>query len=347
MTRMNPLVTVIMPVHNGGRYLPTAIESILKQSEASLELLVVDDGSTDDSREIVGHNTDRRVRLLENQEQQGISYSLNRGIEEARGGFVARMDSDDISVSVRLEKQIAFLSANPAVGICGTGVATFNLRTSNISPPETHEEIMTALIFGNVMIHPSVMMRRSLFTEKRLRYDCGSAFKHAEDYEFWVRASEVTRLANLPDNLLRYRLHDSQITARKIARQADSALRAQEVLLARLGLRLNEEEQEAQRVLSALPAHFPSGKLEQVESWLKKISQANTLQPLLDEELLSTELGRRWTAACLSARPLRTRMLMRPLFSSRAPAGWRLFRAILSRLAEKIRVTFRAVSNRP
>src|SRR5271170_5563678 len=119
---MTKLVTVLMPVHNGERYLAEAIESVLGQSAGDLELLIVDDGSTDRSAEICRDYRDPRIRLVQNPTHLGIVASLNRGLDLAAGAYVARMDSDDISLPERLEKQIRLLDENPEVGVCGAGI---------------------------------------------------------------------------------------------------------------------------------------------------------------------------------------------------------------------------------
>ena len=119
---MNPLITVLMPVHNGAAYLAEAMESILRQSLADFEFLVVDDASTDHSAALVRNVKDPRVRLIPSTERLKLSGALNLGLDQARGRYVARMDADDISLPRRLESQARFLEQNPAIGLCGTWI---------------------------------------------------------------------------------------------------------------------------------------------------------------------------------------------------------------------------------
>jgi glycosyltransferase involved in cell wall biosynthesis len=219
-----PKVTVLLPVHNGEPYLAAAVQSVLGQSFADFELLIIDDGSTDRSCEIVRSFADPRIRLLRNAANQRLIATLNRGLEEARGEYVARMDADDISLPARLAAQVAFLDRNPGVGVLGSAVQLIDAQGTPgavVRFPATHNLIRWALCFLSPIAHPAAMMRKAVVA--RLGGYRAQAL-HCEDYDLWWRASAVTQLANLDDVLLRLRKHDANITARHAALHGDTVL---------------------------------------------------------------------------------------------------------------------------
>ncbi|MFS8652378.1 MAG: glycosyltransferase family 2 protein, partial [Caldibacillus sp.] len=134
----DPFVTVFMPVYNSGKYLVEAIESILRQTYRNLELLIVDDGSTDHSIEIIKTFADPRIRLIKNDQNRGIPFTRNVGLKEARGKYLAIMDSDDISHPERIERQVAYLENHPAIDVAGTFYVQFSEnRKKKVAVPFT------------------------------------------------------------------------------------------------------------------------------------------------------------------------------------------------------------------
>ena len=198
-----PLVSVVMPVHNAAKYLREAAESILKQTYTRLEFIIVDDGSTDESVSIIRSLNDPRIFLHSYKEKQGISKALNKGFELAKGELIARMDADDISLDNRLEQQVNYMMANPGVGILGTQIIAIGSKARSL--PVTHKDITWHLFNACPFLHPSVMFRKSVVLDHRLFYD--PLYDGAEDLELWVRAAQVTRLANLDKAYVKYRYH--------------------------------------------------------------------------------------------------------------------------------------------
>lgn len=224
------MVTVLMPVYNGARYLQEAVESIRNQTFRDYEFLIIDDGSTDCSAEIVRSYDDKRIVFQSNEENIGINSTLNKGILMARGKYIARMDCDDISLPGRLERQVGFMEGRPEVAVCGTWFEHFGNINGTARPlAEEHEEIRCRLLFGNALAHPTVMMRKDMIVEKNLLYD--PSFDAAQDYDLWVRVSRNFRLANIPEVLLRYRTHDLQISRDRagVQRKAASAVRTRQL----------------------------------------------------------------------------------------------------------------------
>lgn len=208
MNSEEPFVSVIMPVRNGESFVADAIESVLRQSFTSFELIVVDDGSTDRTLEICHRYGDRRVRIIRNVVPLGVPGSLNLAIAEARGGYLARLDADDIALPDRLLKQVAFLEANPDYGIVGSWMETFGLRRRLVKLPVSDLEIRSTLLFRNAFAHPAVLFRKNWDSGGPGFYDEGYAA--AQDYELWARISKLWRCHNIPQSLTGYRLHDSQ-----------------------------------------------------------------------------------------------------------------------------------------
>jgi glycosyltransferase involved in cell wall biosynthesis len=233
-----PLVSVVMPVHNPGRFLDAAILSIRTQSLADLELILVDDGSTDGSGQVLRRHAaaDPRLSVL-SIPHGGVATALNRGLAAARADLVARMDADDEAKPERLERQAAVLRARPEVAVLGSGMEAIDGEgrvTGRSVPTADPAEIREGLLRANYMAHPTVMMRRHVVLAAG---GYRPAFTASEDYDLWLRLSEHHDLSNLPDLLLRYRGHDGQISGRRWA------LRLLEVLAAQHAARLRRAGQ--------------------------------------------------------------------------------------------------------
>jgi glycosyltransferase involved in cell wall biosynthesis len=202
-----PALSIVLPVYNAAAYVAEAVESILAQTFSDFELILVDDGSTDGSREILAGFRDKRVRLL-NQPHEGLVAALNRGIREARGEWIARMDADDVALPSRLAAQMGYLRLRPEIGLLGGFVATMDehgrVLADVVQFPEAHRGIWRAIGRRHwVLCHPTAVFRKDLALEAGL-YD--PAYLHAEDVEFFARLMTRCRAANLPEVVLRYRL---------------------------------------------------------------------------------------------------------------------------------------------
>lgn len=199
----NPKVSVIMAVYNSEKFLKEAIESILNQTFKDFEFIIIDDGSTDRSGEILEDyaKKDSRIKVF-HQENMGLTKSLNKAIKLAKGEYIARMDADDISMPERLEEQIQFLDQNPQVALLGTGyyeIDTFGKVIKKKRPPTSDTELRRVLIKYNPFFHASVMIRKNALQELRL-YD--ENLKYAQDYDLWLRISSKFKIANLSDILM-------------------------------------------------------------------------------------------------------------------------------------------------
>lgn len=212
-----------MSVYNGERFLKEAIESILAQTFGDFEFLILDDGSRDGSRDIYESYAagDSRIRTIV-RENRGLIVSLNQLLDEAAAPVIARMDADDICDPTRFAKQIAFLNANPDYGVIGSWTADINEfgashRLEGFDHPTNHEEFLQAVEDdGPLLCHPVVTYRRDVVRGVG-GYHAG--FRHCEDYDLWLRLASVTKLANIPERLIRYRHYEGQVSARHATEQ--------------------------------------------------------------------------------------------------------------------------------
>lgn len=207
-------LTVLMPTYNVAPWVEEAIQSVLSQTYRDFELLVVDDGSTDDTLDHVHSIQDERIRIAAFPDNVGLAENLNRGLDLINTELVARMDGDDIAEPDWLETGIKILDTHPDVGICSFGFQFFGTKTSLVRFPEHNEDSKAQMLFGCTVIVP--VFRKSIFTDNHLRY-LTETFP-AEDYSLWARAYRVAKVYNVQRTLFHYRTHPSQIsTARREA----------------------------------------------------------------------------------------------------------------------------------
>ena len=225
MNTKTPIVTVLMPVYNGAKYLSEAIDSILNQTFQDFEFLIIDDNSNDNSVELIKQYYDSRIRLIQNTKNIGQSRTMNRGLELAQGVYVARMDQDDISLPERIEKQVIYFENHPKVGVlgCHVRIVDVELRNFNIRPrPMTNYENQWRLLYNTSVMHPSVMFRRILF----LKYGgYNNEYSPAEDYEYWSRLSQFTEIHQLPDVLMKLRIHEANTSISNRSNQLKNTLK--------------------------------------------------------------------------------------------------------------------------
>ncbi len=219
-----PRVSVLMPVFNGADYLAEAIESIFAQTLADWELVAVDDGSRDASRELLEDFAarDPRVRILASDVNTGIAAARNRGWRAARSEYIACLDADDVALPARFSQEVAFLDTHPtvaAVGGAAIRVDQNGQRLATVTCPTTSRAIRATLSRHNCIINPSVMLRRSALEEVG-----GYRFDHIEDYDLWLRLSERHDLGNLAEPMILYRLHSNQVSVRFLVEQTRRSL---------------------------------------------------------------------------------------------------------------------------
>lgn len=300
MSSSTPLVSVVVPAHNAGRWIAECIGSLLSQTVQDVEVIVIDDASSDDTLSVVRAAADSRVVVVANERNIGAAASRNRGIERATGEFLAFMDADDIALPYRFEKQLAFFRAHPDVDMCGGWMQTFGRRSDLWLAQARHEDIKAELLYACGMQQSTVMCRRAAFLRNGLKYD--PTIGVSEDYDLWTRSADVLRLANLQEVLVRYRVHgDNQsLTKRERLVATNRMLRLRQ--LKKLGIEPNEREAEFH---DKLFEYGPGGPgtvafdLDVVEAWLLRLAGANRRSGYVPERNLRTVLYEFWRRCCL------------------------------------------------
>jgi hypothetical protein len=222
-----PSISVAMSVYNGERFLAAAIESVLDQTFADFEFLILDDGSRDATRAVALHYavSDPRIRVIA-RENRGLVASLNELVAASRAPLIARMDADDVCLPERFARQFAFMTAYPAIGVLGCWTEDIDENDAPyplnaIDHPVDHRGFLFAIDAGlPLLCHPAVMFRRDLV---RSVGGYHPAFSHSEDLDLWLRLATVTQVANLPERLLRYRHYSQQVSSRHATVQQTNA----------------------------------------------------------------------------------------------------------------------------
>jgi glycosyltransferase involved in cell wall biosynthesis len=211
----SPLISVVLPAYNSSRFLPQAVNSILNQTFTDFELLIINDGSIDDIDSIVMSFNDNRIIYIKNDQNCGLVYSLNKGIQNARGIYVARMDADDIALPERFKIQKEYLDQHPEIGLVASTIQMIDINNNPAGywPLDlttlTPSQIRKKMAEESCLAHPSIMGRRELF----LRYQYKEYQKNIEDYDLWLRLlNEGIAISKIKEPLLLYRIHDTSIT---------------------------------------------------------------------------------------------------------------------------------------
>ena len=205
-------ISVLMPVYNCENYVSDAIESILNQTYTNYEFIIINDGSHDSTSEIINKyvKVDSRIKIINHSENKGLIYSLNEGIDVAKGEYIARMDADDISLADRFQKQIDYLDKNQDVGLLGGAGQNFG-ENNKINYLPKYVDIIE-LLKDVSFYHPSVMIRKSILDKYNIKYN--SNYYLVEDYELWTQLLKYTKLRNLSDVLIKYRVHKDSVSNR-------------------------------------------------------------------------------------------------------------------------------------
>ena len=293
-----PVVSVVMPVYNRKHYVGAAIQSILDQTFTDFEFIVVDDGSNDDSVEVIRSFDDPRIRLIILGENRGQSVARNTGNTAARGEYIAVMDSDDIALPQRLEKQVAYMRAHPDVGICGASIRYVDegFKPIGVWRVDVENGICRAkLFFGMPFKHISFLIRREIY--QSVFY--GPKWLICEDYAYLVAASAITRLGAVKEVLLLVREHGGRISNTQSDRQMEYNMRVRFEVLGNIGLTLGVQDREIwQRFFACQTDILALQELQAISDLGARILEANRQSAYASQPALHALLARLWWGRC-------------------------------------------------
>jgi glycosyltransferase involved in cell wall biosynthesis len=294
-----PLVSVIMPAYNAAPYIRDAVNSILEQQLKNLELIVIDDASTDETANLLASFTDPRMVIHRNEENKGIVFSRNRGIALAKGKYIAILDSDDVALPDRLEKQVAFLEARPDHGACGSFyrvIDTNGKLLTSVTLPIEPEDTYTFLFFNVCFCHSTLMLRADV---ARL-YEYREGFDIIEDYEIAYRISRQWKLGNVPSFTTLYRVHGQNISIDKKQHMLEVRKLMDRIVLSDLGIKYTENQLDLHSNFINLNHSFFSDKkrLIALEKWLLMYYQKLMHIPGINRKMVKRIMVVRWGLIC-------------------------------------------------
>ncbi|NDW17733.1 glycosyltransferase [Dysgonomonas sp. 216] len=294
-----PKVSVLMPVFNSGEFLTESIDSVINQSFTDWELIVVNDGSTDNSEAIINSYNDKRIRYHNNGENRGLIFTRRLMIDMALGEYIAFLDSDDVALPNRLKTQIDFLDKNVRYGMCGSWGVQIDEKGKKgkvLKIATEAAEIRCSLLFSNTFIQSSVVIRKKLFGDET--YNPG--FTVAEDYDLWCRLSVKHKLKNIPTPLIKYRWHQNNISKEK-EKLADTLVKSvMKRELVNLGIYATDEEINLHAALRDVKAIDISRReyFRLLRPWLRKLVGANQLCRAYDYDTFLAVTCFRWIYGC-------------------------------------------------
>ncbi|MCX7772823.1 MAG: glycosyltransferase [Clostridia bacterium] len=295
--RLTDLVSVVMPVYNGAAYLREAIESILNQTYGNFEFIIIDDGSTDDSCEIIRSFQDTRIIYVKNEHNLGISASLNKALGLAKANYIARLDCDDIASPNRLEVQLRYMKKNQDIGICGSWVQYFGIKKGVMTYPIYDQHIKAFLNFRNAFAHPSVMMRKSVFENYPICYSANSVI---EDFKLWSQCANYTKFHNIPMRLTSYRIVESSLSHDP---QKQKRIMEAYYKLVDENLKSNFKIDITARQILVHSADINvirenEIKIQEVLDWLNYLNRVNAQKKVYNQSAMHAMLSYRWYEIC-------------------------------------------------
>jgi glycosyltransferase involved in cell wall biosynthesis len=285
-----PKVSILLPVYNAEEFIRDSVDSLIGQTFADFELLILEDKSTDGTLNILESYSDPRIRLIRNDHNKKLIANLNQGIELAKGEYIARMDADDIAHPERLSEQVGFLDQHTDVIVLGSNVRVFGNKEEITKLKLSDAEIKLECFFVNPFYHPSVMIRASVIKDYGLTYS--SDYIHIEDYFLWTQCAQFGAFANIERPLLQYRVHGNNISMSQPEMRAARYKAIYEVMLRGAGLDLQTKDVDHHYAIVFGKANSYRGKelsnyLDRLESVLKKKFQVILVRKRMNELKMS------------------------------------------------------------
>ena len=284
-----PLISVVMSVYNDELYLKQSLDSIFAQTIQDFEVIIVDDASSDRTVEIINAYEDDRIRLYRNEENQGLTKNLNRGLSMVRGTYIARMDGDDICYPERFEKQIEWLEKHPDFMLISCRTKMFGEENLISVIQGTPEQLQAMMLIRPVLAHPGFMMRRELL-DAGFEYD--ESYRSAQDYNFAVRVAKQFKIGITPQILLNYRVHKKQISSKKGSEQSANADRVRYMQLEWLGVTLDKQQEKIYRAWAQEAVGYGIDEYRSAKELIGLLARQNEEKKIYDQKALVKESKR-------------------------------------------------------
>jgi glycosyltransferase involved in cell wall biosynthesis len=296
-----PILSIIIPVYNAGPYIRESIQSILNQTFTDFELLIIDDGSTDDSVAVVRSFTDSRIRLFQNEKNMGIVFSRNRGIQEMKGRYYAAFDADDIAHPRKFEIQITYLEKNPDIGMVGCWCYHTDEKLKRLKSryklPGTPESIPVNLLFRAYFVHISVVIRKEALPSGGYT----SGYEIGEDYKLYVDVTRKFKAWNIPEYLVYYRRYSKSTTQSNPYLYESCEKKIYSFIFKDLNIEINELHFLILKQLKSITPIKSTSELKHIFNFLLLIHRKNLELGLFSDKLLRKELLNRAIKACYVA----------------------------------------------
>lgn len=302
----NPLVSVLFPCYNVEKYVEEALQSLIGQTYRNIEIIAINDCSTDRTKDILEKyaEADDRIKIYNNEVNLKLIKTLNKGIGLCAGKYIARMDADDIALAERIEKQVEFLEKNPDYSVVSTMFYAFKSGSSKKSlyrNPSKFEDLQAALLFNSVICHPASMIRKTLFTELNLKFE--DTYIHVEDYALWSKALYLTKLANLDEPLLLYRVHENQISTIYDKEQVENKKQVFKIHCEKLNLPADNHSMDIYAsVAECVPTISSLEYLDECEKFMLLLLNRNKEKHFCSEMYLERLLSLHWLRLCANSR---------------------------------------------
>jgi len=244
---MDPLVSILIPVYNTAGFIYDSVKSACNQTHRNLQILIMDDASSDDSLAIIRKIIDNRIEIYESSANMGQAFQMNLGIQKSKGEYICIMHADDIMHPEKIERQISFFSNDTSLGVCGSNVKVFGQQEAIYTYPYSDKDCKDALLTSVPFAHPAVIIKKAVLNGLNPVYNPNMAA--AEDYDLWVRLADKTKFANVQEVLLNYRIHDKQLS--KTAKEKEIKL-VEEIRKTIINQLFNISEQNVQLCFKAL-----------------------------------------------------------------------------------------------
>jgi glycosyltransferase involved in cell wall biosynthesis len=280
-----------MSTYNGAKFLKESVDSVLSQTFRDFEFIIIDDGSTDESVDILGAIYDPRVIVIKNDTNIGLTKSLNKGIRHSQGYYIIRMDADDVALAHRFQTQYEFMESHSEVGACGSAYKMLHNHQKIIKQPLTHDEIMSKLLFNSAIAHPTAIIRKSVMTENNIFYD--ETKEAAQDYDLWSRVGLVSGLANIEEPLLLYREHQESISKTKKDKQLATSMQVRSRLLDKVSNELTIEDKSIHEIVAGNDKKMLKKYKKEAMSWLDRLVELNKMSHFVDEEVFKIYINQK------------------------------------------------------